>query len=221
VSERLAPEHELTAREDGEDLFVTYRGREHRIPLTISPHDRYVAISSLAELLKEHYRFFVLLPSHDTDTHGLLVVPVATANAWGPLPEHLMPLQLGFDYFGQIKVPYLNHEDAAPDFASESESARSTTHAMSQLLISAVLGGKVDAKASAELAKAAMTHPKIKGHPDFPKDMSEAEIAAEIQKAMKYALEDPEVVGHRRDMGDAMRELRSLITPRKPWWKFW
>ena len=175
----------------------------------------------MAELLKDGYRFFVLTPWEGDDTHGLLVVPLSEAQAWGPPPEHLTPLQLGFDYFGRIRIPYLNHEDSTPNFATESESARSTTNAMSQLLISAVLGGKVDAKASAELAKAAMAHPKIQGHPDFPKNMSEAEIAAEIQKAMKEALEDPEVVGHRREMGDAMRELRNLTTPKKPWWKFW
>jgi hypothetical protein len=221
VSTHLAPEHALTITGDDPDLFVTYRGDEYKIPLTISPHDRYVAVSSLAELLKDDYRFFVLVPSLDTDTHAVLVAPASQAAGWVPLPGHLEPLRLGFDYFSGIEIPYLNNEEAAPNFAAESDSARSSANAMSQLLVSAILGGKVDANASAELAKAAMTNPKLREHADFPKNMSEAEIAAEIQKAMKEALEDPEVVGHRRDIGEAMRELRNLTTPRKPWWRFW
>lgn len=221
VSKRLAPDHALTLRGDDLELFVTYRGHEHKIPLTISPHDRYVAVSSLAELLKDDYRFFILVPSLDSDTHAVLIAPALQAAGWDPLPEHLEPLRLGFDYFSGIKIPYLNHEEAAADFAVESASARSTANAMSQLLFSAVLGGKVDANASAELAKAAMADPKLREHADFLKGMSEAEIAAEVQRAMKETLEDPEVVGHRRDFSEAMQELRNLTTPRRPWWRFW
>ena len=80
VSERLAPADVLAMRYD-EALFVTFRGQEHRIPLTFSRHDRYVAVSSLAELLKDDYRFFVLVPSLDSDTHGLLVVPRSVAES--------------------------------------------------------------------------------------------------------------------------------------------
>src|SRR5262245_47535775 len=61
VARRLVPEHMLMARvdEDLEHLFANYRGQEHRIPLTLCWHDQYVVISSLAELLKDGYRFFV------------------------------------------------------------------------------------------------------------------------------------------------------------------
>ena len=175
----------------------------------------------MAELLKDGYRFFVLTPWEGDDTHGLLVVPLSEAQAWGPPPEHLTPLQLGFDYFGRIKIPYLNHEDSASDFVRDSEAARGACDAMTQFLISEIFSGKADPNASTALAKAAMAHPEIRTHPDFSKDMSEAEIAGEIQKAMQEALEDPEVVGHRREIGQAMRELRNLTTPRKPWWRFW
>ena len=80
VSERLAPEHPLTARvdEDAEHLFATYRGQEGRIPLTLAWYDQYVEISSLAELMKDDYRFFVLAPTLGDDTHGLLVAPSRT-----------------------------------------------------------------------------------------------------------------------------------------------
>jgi hypothetical protein len=219
VAERLAPEHTLTAREDGEDLFVTYRSQEHRLPLTISRHDRYVAISSLAELLKDDYRFFVLALSLDSDTHGLLVAPVATVATWGPLPSHLQDLKPGFDYFSGINVPYLNHE--APNFARDAEGVHAASEAMG-LMINSLFSGKTDPAAATALARAAMMDPKIKDHPDFPKGASEADIAAEIEKAMQEALQDPEVRGYRREMNDALAELRGLTGARaKPWWKFW
>lgn len=40
VAERPAPEDALTPRAGGDDLWVGCRGQEHRIPLTISRHDR-------------------------------------------------------------------------------------------------------------------------------------------------------------------------------------
>jgi hypothetical protein len=236
VSLRLAPEHALIAREvhGGEELYVTYRGQEHKLPLTVSPHDRYVAISSIAELLKDHYRFFVLLPSHDTDTHAVLVVPVAVAQGWTDLPEHLAPLLLGFDYFHQLDVPYLNHEASAPNFASES-GARASADAFSGFLLSAIFSGKADPKAVAALAK----DPRIREHSPFPKDMkdmSEAQIAAEIQKQTEEALQDPQVKQLSGEIGKSMAtfqaELQTLMQselqrvmreglPKKPWWKFW
>jgi hypothetical protein len=225
VAEHLAPEHAVTAREDGEELFVAYRGREHRIPLTMSPSDRYVTVSSLAELLKDHYRFFALLPSHDTDTHGLLVVPTAQAQAWGPLPGHLAPLRLGFDYFRQLQIPYLDHEDSAPDFARESETERATTDALSRLLVSAVIGGKVDAQASAALARAVASDPKLRQQLDASGNASASGLAAELQGALEETLRDPEMRELRGRMDKSMAELQALVRggppPRKPWWKFW
>lgn len=151
ISERLAPEDALAARADGEQLFVGYRGAEHRIPLTLSPHDRYVAISSLAEVLKERYSFFVLVPSLESDTHGILVAPVAAAERWDPLPDHLYPLDLGYDYFGNIHVPWLGHEDEAPNFAEESARMREGSDAFANLLMSALFSGKTS---EAEIRKA-------------------------------------------------------------------
>ncbi|MDX2203034.1 MAG: hypothetical protein NW223_09800 [Hyphomicrobiaceae bacterium] len=220
VAARLAPAHALAARDSGEDLLVSYGGAEYRIPLTISRHDRYVAISSLAELLEDDYRFFVLKPSLESDTHGLLVVPVAQARAWRTLPEHLVPLERGYDYFGRINIPYLHHEDAAPHFADESAAARAASNAMGRMIESLVTG-KMDPAASTELARAAMLSREVRAHPDFPKTISEGEIAAEIQKALGEAMHDPEVAQARREMDSAMQELHRLIRPKKPWWKFW
>ena len=75
VSERLASEHKLSAREDGDDLFVTYCGQRASHPAdAFRAHDRYVAISSLAELLKDRLpRSLFWLRARARDTHGLLV----------------------------------------------------------------------------------------------------------------------------------------------------
>lgn len=236
VSKRLAPEHALIPREvhGSEELYVTYRGVEHKLPLTVTPHDRYVAISSIAELLKDHYRFFVLLPSHDTDTHAILVVPIAVAQEWRSLPEHIAPLRLGFDYFHGIAVPYLNNEDAAPNFARES-GALASGSAFAGMLLSAIFSGKADPKAAAALAK----DPATREHSPFSKDMkgmSEAEIAAEIQKQTEEALRHPQARQLSADIGRSMStfqsELQALMqkemqrltpdgAPKKPWWKFW
>lgn len=219
VSARLAPEHALTARvdEEAEHLFATYRGHEGRIPLTLAWYDQYVEISSLAELLKDDYRFFVLAPTLGSDTHGLLVVPIANALAWVPLPEHLIPLQLGFDYFGQIKVPYLNHEDSAPDFARESGAQGEMQDALRQLF-SGFLSGKAEPETSAALAAAVVTHLGFDRLADIPDDASEAQIAAEIQKAMQELLRDPELTEGRREIDNALQELRKLTggPPKKP-----
>ena len=222
IAERLAPEHELFASEDGDDVYVTYRDAEHRIPLAISRHDTYIAISSLAELLKEDYRFFLLVPSLGRDTHRLLVVPAAQAQAWGTLPEHLKPLELGFDYFGGIKVPYLNHEDSAPGFASESAAVRAKSKAMTDLLASSIIGGKVDAKASAALAKALMTDPNAKQQLGLSQNASEAEVAAQVEKMMAAALGSPGMQSLRPALDDTLQKIGNLgRAPKKPWWKLW
>jgi hypothetical protein len=219
VSRRLAPEHALTARvaDNVDHLFVAFRGQEHRIPLTLAWYDQYVEVSSLAELLQDDYRFFVLAPTLDSDTHGVLVVPVAIARAWVPLPDHLIPLQLGFDYFGKIKVPYLNHEDSAPDFARESGAANEMHSALGQLF-SGFLAGKADPDTSAALAGAVVTHLGFDKLADMPDNLSKAEMAAEIQKAMEELLRDPELTEGRREIDAALQELRKLTgePPERP-----
>jgi len=222
IAERLAPEHELWVSQDGDDFRVTYGDEEHRIPLAISRHDTYIAISSLAELLKEDYRFFILVPSIGLDTHRLLVAPTTQVQAWGALPEHLKPLELGFDYFGGIKVPYLNHEASAPSFASESGALRAKSKAMTDLLASGILGGKVDTQASAALARALMADPNAKQQLGLPPNASEAEVAAQIEKMMAGAFTAPGMQSLRPAIAETMEEIRKLGgAPKKPWWKLW
>jgi hypothetical protein len=148
----LAPADALATRRD-ETLFVTFRGQEHPIPLTISRHDRYV-VSSLAELLEDDYRFFVLVPSLDSDTHGLRVAPKSVAEGWNPLPEHLTPLEPSFDYFSQIKVPYLYHAATAPDFARESELQREASGAYAQFLEAMLFKRSINTETAAAFAEA-------------------------------------------------------------------
>jgi len=129
VSERLAPEDALLPDLEGEELWVTWHGERYRLPLTITPHDRYVAVSSLAALLAGRYRFWVLKTSLDTDTHALLVLGTAEAAylearhaRW--LARHFEPLDLGFDYFNGIRVPYWGHEDHNPEFERQAREMR-------------------------------------------------------------------------------------------------
>jgi hypothetical protein len=133
----------------------------------------------------------------------------------------LKPLELGFDYFRGIKIPYLNHEDSAPSFASESGALRAKSKAMTDLLVSSVIGGKPDPKASAALAKALMADPNARQQLGLPQNASEAEVAAQIEKMMSGALQNPDVRSIRRELDGTMQELSKLGPPKKPWWKLW
>jgi hypothetical protein len=206
VSERLAPADALAIRYD-RTLFVTFRGQEYRIPHTFSRHDRYVVVSSLAELLKDDYRFFVLVPSLDSDAHGLLVVPRSVAEGWDPLPDHLTVLQLGFDYFGQIKVPYLNHEGSAPEFARESGLQREASGAYAQFLEAAFIKRTVDTGTAAAFAKLVMSDPKAKEEFGLSVDATEAEVTAKIQAELNTALQQANAEGAFDEFDSAMQEL--------------
>jgi hypothetical protein len=134
VSTRLAPDDALVPDLQGEELWVTWRGARHRLPLTITPHDRYVAISSIAALLAGLYRFWVLKNSLDSDTHALLVLAAPEAAdletrhaAWAA--RHFEPLDIGLDYFNGIRVPYWGNENNNPDFEREARQMREAREA--------------------------------------------------------------------------------------------
>lgn len=108
----------------GDTLQVTYREKHFVIPLTLTRHDRYVALSSVAELLKGEYTFWLLSAHQHDDTHGLFIVDRKTAEElksryanWSQ--QHLVLMQLGYDYFNGIDVPYLHHENNNPHFKQE------------------------------------------------------------------------------------------------------
>jgi hypothetical protein len=234
VSNQIQPEHMLDLDDEDETgLTVTYCGRKVIIPLTISAHDRYVTISSLADILQEHYRFFVEEESLQSDTHALFLAPLAELRSSGPHPRHLMPLQLGFDYFSgdprlgaAIRVPYLDH--VAPDFVSESQTLldhRRAAGAITEAMLSGLMSGSVDPAKIDEIARQLAADPKLRAEMS---DKSEAEIAAELHQAMQMALAEPEVRASRRDMASALNELRALtgapplpVSKARPWWKFW
>jgi len=213
VSERLAPEDALEGEDDGERFVLRHRGREHLIPLAFSRHDRYIMIASLAELLRPHYQFFVLNSSLGSDTHGLLIVPRSDVQRWGALPDHLIALDPGYDYFHDIRVPYLNHESSAPNFDEDRQGVASANEAMGGL-VQALFEGKMDSAATAKLSKLAVRDPELAGQ-------SEAEVSAELQRAFNEALASPEM-DELRQVKKRLADLKSLANaPPKPWWKFW
>ena len=207
VAERLSPEHTLTAKETDDTILLGFQGQEFAVPLQFTPHDRYIMISSLAHLLREHYRFFLLESRLEDDTHYVLVADEASVNAWGALPGHLVPLELGYDYFHGIHVPYLGGEDSAPDFEQDRQNVRDASEAMSGF-IEAILTGSLSDEAAAKLAALATEEPDENG---VVEKRSQAEISAEIQKAFQAALDDPEVAGSLKELDDAMSELKSLV----------
>jgi hypothetical protein len=108
---RHLPEEKLAPLRKGGLLWVRYNDRQHQIPLTDSARDQYVAISSLASIVRPKYEVRLLKATLDSDTHALLVLPRAT---WKFLERQhpkwvrqFRPLRLGKDYFGSGKVPYV------------------------------------------------------------------------------------------------------------------
>jgi hypothetical protein len=108
------------------DFLVKWGESIFKIPLTISRVDRYVAICSLAEILKDKYTFFLRDGFDGSDTHGLLVVSNECADElqtnfshW--LNDYLHPLELGVDHFSGLSIPYYGHEDNNPRLRVELE----------------------------------------------------------------------------------------------------
>ena len=110
----------------GEELWVEMSGKEWKVPLTFTRHDRYVALSSLAEILKDDFTFWLLKDSLEDDTHGLLLTSnqvsvelMAHHSSW--LNSQLEKMSPGYDYFSGTDVPCLNKENNNPNFNDESQ----------------------------------------------------------------------------------------------------
>lgn len=222
ISARIAPEDALIVGDYSDSgLPVTYRGAALEIPLTLSPHDRYVAISSAAELLKERYRMFLLASSLSDDTHGLLVVSNAEADRWGPLPTHLVPLDLGFDYFNQIRVPYIGHTDEAPQFEADRDQSAAERKVGAALVELMLTDKAADAHAIQKIAQLVHSDPKtaaglVGASPD--------ELASMISKELAKIQSMPEVQdiqSHVRTIGNKVRATIEGRPAKKPWWNFW
>ncbi len=114
IEENLAP----VWKDD--ELWVSLNEEEFRLPLTISRHDRYVAIGSLSELLKDKYTFWLVKAYLGSDTHGLFITTNELTeeleldhDEW--LDKNLELLRRGYDYFGDVEIPYIGNEEKSPD----------------------------------------------------------------------------------------------------------
>jgi len=217
ISDHLAAPDVLTTNEIDDQLFVVFRGRQYRIPLTNTFHDRYVTISSLAELLKEHYRFFLLESSMLSDTHELLVATNAEAQTWSSLPQHLAELQPGVDYFAGMRVPYLDNENSAPDFARDGRRWLEAKAAMEKFMLSAIVEKKVDRTVCAGLAKLVTKDPALRAETGWlTPDASDEEISSAIYEVLCAVLDNPDKKKAFRDFYSAIRMVEVLTGGRWP-----
>jgi hypothetical protein len=114
----------LTCSWDDEEFFVYLDNKKLKIPVTLSRCDRYVTISSLAEILKAKYVFFLRNGHEGDDTHGLLIVPIDCVPVmrgkhgdW--FSENFGELERGTDHFSGLRIPYFGHENNNPQLREE------------------------------------------------------------------------------------------------------
>ena len=124
LSRSLGDGDEIAVDWRDDDLWATYRGTARRIPLTFTPHDRYVAIGSVAALVKNRYGLYGSKSSLRSDTHGVVVLShaeVASASdaARRALQEPFTRIEPGTDSFGGPALPCVGHEDHNPEFAAQ------------------------------------------------------------------------------------------------------
>ena len=115
---------DLKLNADNSSTVLSVQGVDHIIPLTGTGSDRYVMLSSLAEILKETHVVWLHKKGMEDDTHGILVLAKGQSDeltnhhgAW--VTEHLLPLRKGVDEFGGVAIPYYGHEENAPNFERE------------------------------------------------------------------------------------------------------
>lgn len=122
-AEWLDPDDSLAWVEHDGRVTPVYRGVAHPVPLTLTGCDRYIMIFSIMELLKDRYAVFRDAEA-DGDTHCFFVFRNDEAEdlarrhpAW--MRKHLEEMVPGVDGFSGLDVPWLGHEDHAPDFAAK------------------------------------------------------------------------------------------------------
>lgn len=143
VAAALGENDALRASWRGDELWISRRGRNYLIPHTISMHDRYVTISSLASILESEFLFFIETESTGSDTHGLLIVEKQqydqlTEADVQPFLGLFTPLDIGLDYFSGIRVPYTGNPNANPDFARDAKQHKEASDA----LINTIMGDR-------------------------------------------------------------------------------
>ena len=145
----LGDDEALAFEEEDDDIAVLYNGHRFEIPLTHTGSDRYVMISSMAEILKDRYVFWLDRGSAEgADTHGLLVLTHAQSEElrrdhadWAA--EHLLAFEPGFDHFHGIKVPFLHHPDHNPDFVAQRRAMDEGRQQVRQALDASFKGAKM------------------------------------------------------------------------------
>lgn len=115
---------DLNLNMDNGDTMLSVQGVEYIIPLTDTGSDRYVMLSSLAEIFKETHVIWLHKKGMEDDTHGILALAKGqsdelTKHHGNWVTEHLLPLRKGVDEFDGIAIPYYGAEDNAPNFERE------------------------------------------------------------------------------------------------------
>ena len=124
VAEKVKATNQLEGERVDDQLWVTLNNERYQLPLTSSGCDQYVTLSSLAYLLKEQYDFWILQSDQASGSHLLLVANKSDSEEMKKnnpqiIPEPLRPMKLGHDYFLDIEIPYLHHENNNPNFENE------------------------------------------------------------------------------------------------------
>lgn len=157
VSAAIGRGSDLACEWQDDAFCIRYRGQRFHVPLTMSQHDRYVAISSLATILQADYEFWIETNSLDGDTHGLLIARVSEVEALSPndraaLTGAFTKLEIGRDYFSGLEVPCVGQPDANPNLEQQS----AAQHAASKALVEQVLASP-EAKGALQQMKAELS----------------------------------------------------------------
>lgn len=96
----------LSADWRGEDLILTFEGREHRVPLVKGVADRHITLCTLNDVLAPGYEVRFVVCSHGGDTPGFLALPTLD---WQAL-EAECPEAVAENFIDPRKLPNLMTE---------------------------------------------------------------------------------------------------------------
>jgi hypothetical protein len=125
IAEFINPDNGiLNWQKETDAYFLVWHGVKHCVPLTLTRHDRYVTISSIAHVISDMYDLWLLKARLNDDTHSVLLLPIAdsakleaTAPQW--TKDTLEKLDIGYDYFNKIRIPYTDNENHNPNFRED------------------------------------------------------------------------------------------------------
>lgn len=76
-TEELSGELEDADHDDGYDIYIEYKGKRKKVPLSYSPEDRHITICALNKVLQPKYEVRFCIDSHGADT--LAFLPLSSA----------------------------------------------------------------------------------------------------------------------------------------------